>query len=871
MAEAAPTGAASGGDDLVALLRELGVRVEHGLSADEAARRLRDDGPNELPSPPRPGWPARLAGQFGDFMIQVLLVAALIALLAGETVDAVTILVIVVLNAGLGFLHEWRADRALQALRSLAPPRATVLRDGRAHGIDARELVRGDVVRVEAGDQVPADLRLCEARGLRVDESLLSGESVSASKDAHAPPAQAQAAGLPGDMLFQGTLVTAGRGVGVVVAVAARTRLGSLAGLMRAQGVRATPLQRRLAAFGRRLSWAILGIAAVLFVAGVAQGESWSLMALTAISLAVAGIPEALPAVITMLLALGARGMARQHALVRTLPAVEALGSVTVICSDKTGTLTVNRMSVQQGTTWGRLAPRELWSAAALCNDATHGQLPGQWLGDPTETALVERAQAEGIDVARLRAGRARRGELGFDPARKRMSTLHDRAGEPGMVALTKGAPEVVLARCVGVRTARGVDAGLLHEAGRQAQAMAERGMRVLAVAERRWPGGTARPAPDELDRQLELIGLVGLIDPPRPQAAEAVAQCRAAGIRVLMITGDHPATAVAIARSLGIAAPGDAAATGAELAALDDAGVERLVARVAVYARMDPAQKIRIVQALQHAGHVVAMTGDGVNDAPALRGADVGVAMGLGGTEVARQAAGLVLLDDNFATIVAAVREGRRIYDNIRKFVRYALAGNAGEIGALALAPLFGLPVALLPAQILWVNLVTDGLPGLMLAGQRAERDVMRLPPRAPGQGVLDGGLWQHALLVGLLICALCLGLQAWSAATAAAAGQTMVFTALTFTQLAHVLAIRSQRDAGFGRAWRDNPPLLGAVALTVVLQLGVVYWAPLQRVFHTRALSASELAACGACALLVATVVEVDKAWRRRRGAGD
>jgi Ca2+-transporting ATPase len=852
------------------------VQVDAGLAADEVASRLSHHGPNRLPEPaPRPLW-QRLLDPFRDVMIGVLLAAAVLSGLIGDLTDTVVILLIVVLNAAISLWQQWRADTALAALKRMAAPHATVRRDaGQVQVVDTEGLVPGDVVLLEAGNLVPADLRLHAVARLQVDESALTGESVTVEKTHGVLPDDGQPLGDRINMAFKGTLVTHGRATGLVVATGASTELGRVATLLGGTDSPATPLQLRLAAFGRRLSLVVLAICGVMFAIGVLlRGEPVLLMALTAISLAVAAIPEALPAVVTVLLALGARRLVKVHALVRRLPSVETLGSVTVICSDKTGTLTQNRMQVRQHRSWA--APDSaLWAAVALCNDATAG--PGGWIGDPTETALLQAAQDSGLEVAARRQAQPRRHEWPFDADRKRMATLHNDEGS-GWQASIKGAPESVLQRCL--------PGAARDEALALAQDWAAQGLRVLAVAQRQ---GTAADLAavlaqdaETFERDLTLLGLVGLIDPPRPEARAAVAECLSAGIRPVMITGDHPATALAIARDLGIARAGSNGSvaeviTGAELARLDDAALAAAVPRVSVFARMDPAQKIRIVAALQAQGDFVAMTGDGVNDAPALQAADIGVAMGKGGTDVAREAASLVLLDDNFASIVAAVREGRRIFDNIRKFIRYALTGNSGEIWVLFLGPLLGLPIALLPIHILWVNLVTDGLPGLALAAEPAERGVMQRAPRPPRESIFAHGLWQHTLWVGLLIGGLGLGVLAWVRGAGAAGGtggaaggdvqraQTMVFTLLTLAQMAHLLAIRSERDSLFRQGLLSNRPLLAAVLLTLVLQAATVYLPLLQPIFRTTALSAADLGLCVGLAALVFIAAEAEKAWRR------
>jgi Ca2+-transporting ATPase len=858
------------------LARQHGVDPAQGLQEKEASRRAEQHGPNEIQGRPnRSPW-RQFIDQFKDFMVLVLIGAAVISGVMGDFVDTLAILAIVVLNAVIGFVQAWRADRAMAALRQLAASHATVLRGGQAQVIAATELVPGDIVLLEAGNQVPADLRLIEIAQLKVDESALTGESVTVEKHAATLSGVAHALGDRLNMAFKGTTATHGRGRGLVVATGMATELGRVAGLLDRDTERSTPLQRRLAAFGKRLALVVLAICGVIFLVGVLRGEAPLLMILTAVSLAVAAIPEALPAVVTVLLALGARRMVSLNALIRRLPSVETLGSVTFICSDKTGTLTQNRMHAElllaDGLEWvpgtgapGPL-PLELLRAAALCNDASRDS-EGKWQGDPTEIALTQAALQAGLDKTDLGQQFERVQELPFDSQRKRMSTLHRIAD--GFIAYTKGAPETVIPLC---DTQWREDGPVpLQQAAvlAAAEALAARGLRVLALARRNHATLPGPGALAQVESGMSLLGLVGLIDPPRPEAALAVRDCQTAGITPVMITGDHPATALAIARRLGIVADGDAQVlTGLALAAMDEPALREHVASVRVYARVDPAQKIRIVEALQARGEFVAMTGDGVNDAPALRRADIGVAMGRGGTDVAREAASLVLLDDNFATIVAAVREGRRIYDNIRKFVRYALTGNSGEIWTIFLAPLLGLPMPLLPIHILWVNLVTDGLPGLALAAEPAERGIMRRPPRPPQESLFAHGLWQHILWVGLLIGGLCLLVQAWATATGHAHWQTMVFTVLTLSQMAHVLAIRSETESLWRLGLGSNRPLLGAVLLTFALQLATIYVPALNPIFKTEPLSLAELMLCLGAAAVVFMAVEIEKAWLRRKG---
>jgi Ca2+-transporting ATPase len=844
-------------EPIAACCRHLGTDAAQGLDELEAAARLTREGANALPDARRRGSLAMLAAQFSDFMILVLLAAALVSGLVGEASDTVVIVIIVLLNAVLGFVQEYRAERAMEALRRMAAPRARVLRQSQWRDVAADELVRGDVVALTAGDVVPADLRLLETHELRCEEAALTGESQPVDKDAIAMAEADAALAERRNMAYRGTLVVHGRAEGLVAATGAETELGRIARLLADQAEVQTPLQKRLADFGRRLAWGVLAICLFFFVAGVARGEAYELMFLTAVSLAVAAIPEALPAVVTIALALGAHRMVRRNALIRRLPAMETLGSVTYICTDKTGTLTQNRMHVQR--TW--LSPqtdeRRFWTAMALNNDCVF-DAAGEPQGDPTEVALHRAALAAGYDKRALEVAMPRLAELPFDSGRMRMATLHqsEAAVLDGYQLLVKGAPEAVLARCAQAPAA----------AHAQAEILAAAGMRVLAFAWRPLESLPHRPDQDELERELTFLGLAGLMDPPRPEARRAVKECRDAGITPVMITGDHPATAKAIAQELGIMDGGEVM-TGPQLASLSPQELAARAREVRVYARVDPEQKIRIVEALQARGEYVAMTGDGVNDAPALTRAEIGVAMGRQGTDVAREASSLVLLDDNFATIVGAVREGRRIYDNIRRFVRYVMACNMAEILTLFLAPFLGLPIPLLPIHILWVNLVTDGLPGLALAMEPAERGIMRRPPRPPRESLFAHGLWQHLLWVGLLMAAVSLITQYWAWHGGNPHWQSMIFTVLTLSQMGHVLAIRSERESLFRLGLFSNLPLFFAVLLTIALHMAVLYVPALNAIFHTTPLTAGELLVCLLISSVVFFAVEVEK-WLVRQG---
>jgi len=855
--------------------QRLETSLETGLSSREAATRQARFGPNTLrEAKPRSSW-LILGAQFADVMIIVLLVAAIVAGLLGEPEDTAAILAIVILNAIIGFVQEYRAQRALALLRQLSAHRARVIRDGKVGSIPTMELVPGDIVIIEAGNSIPADLRVGEAIQLRIDEAMLTGESVPVEK--HLGPVDSNQHLVLGDrksMAFKGTTVSYGRGRGIVVATGMGTELGQIAELLEKRVEVKTPLQRRLAQLGRYLAIAALAICAVIFVVGVQRGEPVVRMFLTAVSLAVAAIPEALPAVVTITLALGARKMLRARTLVRRLPAVETLGSVTYVCSDKTGTLTENKMRLTSVYAAGaRTASIEnhggepwnmLYTALALSNDAARDS-QGKTTGDPTEVALLEAAAAAGFDKLNLVGRLPRAREFAFDSNRKRMTTVH--RFTDGFLLFAKGAPEAILSRCVATLGPEGEQPINAAKIASVADQMASEGLRVLAVAYRKLKQVDSNLTETSAESSLILLGLVGLIDPPRAEAREAVRICQHAGITPVMITRDHPATARAIAGSLGIATPEAQVVNGADLARMTPEELDSHVQRVRVYARVDPAQKVRIVEALQKRGEFVAMTGDGVNDAPALKLADIGVAMGRGGTDVARDAADLVLLDDNFATIVAAVKEGRHIFDNIRKFVKFILASNSAEVWTIFLAPLLGLPVPLLPIHILWTNLVTDGLPGLALAVEPAEANVMTRPPRPPKESLFAHGLWQQMIWVGLMIAGLSLSSQAYAIRVGSEHWQTIVFSVLTLSQMANVMAVRSETESLFRIGLFSNLPLLGAVLVTVGLQMLVIYLPAFQKIFKTAALSATELVFILLLCSLVFFAVEFEK-WMVRRG---
>jgi Ca2+-transporting ATPase len=801
--------------------------------------------------------------QLADFMIALLVAAAVVSGLLGDIVDTIVIVVIVVLNAAVGVSQEYRAQRSVAALREMSAPLARVRRDGSVQEIAARDVVPGDIVLLEAGDVVPSDLQLLLTTDLGIDESALTGESVPVAKDAAAVTGTAQASGERGNMAFRSTLVTRGRGEGVTLATGHGTEIGKIADLLKSAGRQRTPLQTRLAKFSQRIALAVLAVCAIVFATGLMQGQPLLLMFLTALSLAVAAVPEALPAVITVALGLGARRLGDLNALVRRLPAVESLGSVTYICADKTGTLTENRMSlgviVADNQRYERLADivpgqlaEQIGNVLALCNDVT--TIAGEVKGEPTEIALMEGARDAGYEKSTLEIQMPRIDELPFEAARRYMVTRHQ--ADSTQLTLIKGAPERVLETCAEQLTANGrvpIDPANLA----MANVLAAEGYRVLALA--------SSAAGNDLEADWCFLGLVGLIDPPRTGVKEAISECRSAGIVPVMITGDHPATARAIATRLGFDVQPETAMSGSELASLDDSQLDQRVENVCVYSRVDPEQKIRIVRALQNRGHFVAMTGDGVNDAPALKHATIGVAMGERGTEVAREAAEIVLLDDSFATIVDAVHEGRRVFDDIRKFIRYTMTSNSGEIWVLMLAPFLGLPIPLLPLHILWINLVTDGLPGLALSAEPAERDVMQRPPRPVGEGIFTRSMVAHIFWVGLAIGGITLATQAYALDRDIENWQTMVFTVLVLSQLFHSIAIRSERFSLFSIGFFSNPALVLAIVGTVFAQLLVIYLPALNTVFHTAPLTLRELGLCFGLGSVVLLIVELEKLIRR------
>ena len=903
-----------------------------GLSASEASDRLLRVGPNELVQTTRISPLKILLSQFTDVLVIVLIIAAIISAFLGlskgestELLDAALIGVIVILNATLGFFQEYRAERSLQALKALAAPKAHVLRGGEAIMVAAREIVPGDIVLLAAGDRVPADSRLIELASLRTNEASLTGESLPVTKSTE-PLSQDTFLADRKNTVYMGTTVEGGRGKAVVVATGMSTELGKIATLVQQETKQETPLSRQLDRLGRQIGIAVLAIAIFVFAINAWRDISQvEVFFLTAVGLSVAAIPEGLPAVVTISLALGLQRMVKRNALVRKLPAVEALGAATVICSDKTGTLTKGEMNVRSilvGETWYEVRGegfdpsggiwvdgqpvrledhpdfRDLLISGLLCNDAVLRQEGSRWTidGDATEGALTVAAARAGLDANALRSEWPRVAEIPFTSERKKMSTLHARVSSeslPELLALpeatragrlvgvgekwlyVKGAPERILAACT-TQLVNGEGKPLTDYDRKQYvfrnQEMATRALRVLALARRSFPADLPSLEEGAMEQDLTLLGLVGMMDAPRQEATRAVEECKKAGIRVVMITGDHKLTAMAVAREMGILTEGELALTGEELEKISDEDLTRDVERIKVYARVAPEHKVRIIGAWRKKGHVVAMTGDGVNDAPALKRSDLGVAMGITGTDVAKESAYIVLLDDNFASSVAAVEEGRGIYDNMRKFVRYMLSTNSGEVLTIFIATLIALPLPLLPLQILWINLITDGFPALALTVEPKESGLMERKPRDPKAGILSGGIGFHIVWVGTLMTIGSLAMFTWALANRPAKAdhdeaRTLVFYVLTMFQVFHVLAIRVERKSVFTEGFFRNRHLIAAVGLTVAMQLLVIYAAPFQAAFKTYALPWQELLVATLVGSSVFFAVELEKWVRRRR----
>ena len=866
------------------------TRRDEGLTNKEVAVRREKFGYNEMTAKASTPWWKMLLTQFRDFMVLVLLGATLISAVLGEYVDAITIMIIVIINAVLGFVQEYRAEQSMEALKQLAAPAARVLRHGTISQISAKELVPGDILVLETGDKIAADGRLIDVNNLEVEEAALTGESLPVRKVADRQFQEDSPLGDRKNMIFAGTSITRGKGTAVVCATGMATEVGHIAKLIQTAEEEDTPLQRRLEQLGKLLVWGCMGVCLIVVITGLIKGEPVLLMLMAGISLAVAAIPEGLPAIVTVALALGVQRMIKRKAIVRKLPAVETLGCTTVICSDKTGTLTQNAMTVRNVYAGGSsyevtgsgyeikgqfLVGKQDFDArkdkslqqcltiGALCNNSVlkrnNVSISGIWRrltsdkdsgfaveGDPTEGALLVVAGKAGMWKENLEKSQTRIGEVPFESERRRMSVIYRSPG--GDILYSKGAPDTLLDLCRYYHTAKG-EAPLTPEVIAAINAanddMTSQALRVLAVAYRRLGRTETGKIGEELERELVFAGLIGMIDPPRAEVKEAIATCHHAGIKAVMITGDHQNTAIAVARELGIYQDDlHSSLTGKDLDDMQDDQLARTVTRTTVYARVSPAHKLRIVRALKRNGHIVAMTGDGVNDAPAIKEADIGIAMGITGTDVTKEASSMILVDDNFATIVAAVEEGRGIYENIRKFIRYLLACNIGEVLTMFIAALAGMPLPLLPVQILWVNLVTDGLPAMALGIDPRERDIMNRPPRQPGESVFSRGLSRKIISRGIQIgCSSVLVFAGvYYLQNDLALARTMAFCTLVFCQMFHVFDCRSELLNIFEMNIFSNMYLVGAVACSTLMQIMVIYLPFFNDVFETVPLSLSQ-----------------------------
>ncbi|MGB4771197.1 MAG: cation-translocating P-type ATPase [Chitinophagaceae bacterium] len=838
-------------EDLFVALRT----TPRGLNTEEVKLRRDTYGLNELTEKQKkPAWKLFLL-QFKDVMIVILLLAAVIAGLLGEIVDMGVIILIVTLNAVIGFIQEYRAEKTLEALKKMSVVMASVVRDEKMMIVPSPDLVPGDVIHLEAGASIPADIRILTAHQLQVNESALTGESLPVEKHSGVISEADVSLGDRLNMAYKGTVVIKGRGVGVVVATGMKTEIGKIASLLEVDET-ATPLKKRMADFGTTLSYIIIGICVLLFVVGLLKGERPLEMLLLAVSLAVAAIPEALPALITIALSLGAKRMMIRKALIRKLPAVETLGAVSFVCSDKTGTLTLNRMTVEAqhpiDQDFSLLGYSSLELGMLLNHDTR--VIDGSVVGDPTEVAIAQHyLQWPSSPHEEVFLQLPRVAEWPFDAVRKCMTTAHAFSG--GVLIICKGAEESIQARL-----AKPSDE--LHEV---ATRWSSEGMRVICFAYKIMDAIHSDIDVASVESGLVATGAVAMIDPPRNEVISSIHRCEQAGIKTVMITGDHLLTARTIAERIGILSKGQQATDGQELAKLSEEALDQQVENIRVYARVTPEQKLDIVRSLQRKGFYVAMTGDGVNDAPSLKAADIGVAMGINGTDVSKEAADMILLDDNFSTIVAAIEEGRRIYDNIRKFVRYIMTCNSAEIWTIFLAPLLGLPMPLLPIHILWINLVTDGLPGLALANEPAEKNIMERPPRNAKENLFARGVGAHIIWVGMLMAALTLGIQAWAVHANNDHWQTMVFTVLSLSQLAHVLAIRSEHQYLFRHGLLNNLPMTGAVVMTFALQMAVIYLPFANTVLKTSPLTMVELSICLGAAVVLFHAVELEKPIRK------
>lgn len=876
-----------------------------GISKEEAKRRLQEFGPNILQEKKGPSALKIFAEQFKNYLILVLVVAAIIAIFLGDVTDSLVIWVVIVLNAILGFYQEYRAEKSIEALKELTAPRAIVVREGDEETIMASELVPGDLVLLETGERVPADIRLSECASLEIDESLLTGESVPVKKIVERLEIKNIPIAERKNMAYMGTTVTRGRGRGYVVSTGMKTEIGRVAELIQAVETEQTPLQVKLKDLAKKLTYIVVIICLIVFFTGTLREGNIFEMFLNSVGLAVAAIPESLPAVVTITLALGVQRMAKRNAIIRKLPTVETLGSATIICSDKTGTFTKNEMTVRKiytnnnvfdVTNVGYEPKGEFYNnkskinpsknpslslalkIGALCNNAKL-EKNEKWhiIGDPTEGSLIVVAEKAGIKHEELNKQFSRIGEIPFESERKLMSTIH-KTPDGKEVAYVKGAAEVILSLS-NTLYSDGQVKKLTDEEKEEIlkinQEMASKALRVLAVAYKELPNTCQEYTPENVENNLTFVGLMGMLDPPREEAIEAVQKCKKAGIKVVMITGDNEFTANAVARELGLIEEDGKTLTGAELENMSDKELDEIVQEVNIYARVSPEHKLRIVNSLKKKNHIVAMTGDGVNDAPALRKADIGVAMGITGTDVAKEASDMILADDNFASCVAAVEEGRKIYSNIKKTVYYLLSTNIGEILIIFIGLLIGLPIPIVAVQILWINLVTDSFPALSLSVDIAEADIMLHPPRNPKEPVITKRMIYNMSVVAAVMCVSTLLLYSAALGVFSPLGvsysnldtaRTIAFTNMVFLQLVHTFIVHNQKESIFRKGTFSNKYIILATLISALLQLAVIYVPQLQTLFHTTPLSLFELALVALGSSSIIFVTEIVKFFERR-----
>ncbi|SHM52259.1 Ca2+-transporting ATPase [Caldanaerovirga acetigignens] len=884
----------------------LNTSLSEGLSSEIAQQRLKEFGYNELIGKKGPTLLEMFLSQFKDFLVIILIGASLISILIGEVIDSLVIILIVILNAVLGVVQEYRANKALDALKKMAAPEAKVIRDSMVQVIPARELVPGDLVLLEAGNYVPADLRLVECINLKIDESALTGESVPVEKNAEKVLNGEVSLGDRINCAFMGTVVTYGRGKGIVISTGMKTEIGMIASMIESYEEEITPLQKKLEETGKVLGIASLVICGVVFLMGLFRGIPFLEIFMTAISLAVAAIPEGLPAIVTIVLALGLQRMVKRNAIIKKLHAVETLGSTTVICSDKTGTLTQNQMTATKIFTDGqffsitgegyrpfgdfylndrKVDPRSnpalelLLKIGALCNDArleevSQEQDPPSWriFGDPTEGALIVAAAKAGLVTSELEKSEPRVKEIPFDSDRKLMTTIHPCGGI--YVAYVKGAPDVLLSRSKYIYKTNQIlplTQDDIKEINAANKTMASQALRVLALAYRPLDKLPEEPKSEDIEKELIFVGLIGMIDPPRPEAIEAIKICKQAGIRPVMITGDHKDTAVAIAKELGLMENETGVLTGAQLDSITDEELLKESKKVSVYARVSPIHKLRIVDAIKNNGHIAAMTGDGVNDAPALKKADIGVAMGITGTDVAKETADMILVDDNFASIVAAIEEGRVIYSNIRKFIFFLLSCNIAEILIIFVSMLAGLPIPLKPIQLLWINVLTDAFPALALGMENKEPDIMQRPPRKPEEPIIDGRMrWQIAIQSIFMTVAV-IGVFVYALKTTAdlEKARTFAFTTLIFSELLRAYTSRSETYSVFKIGFFTNRFMVLGTFISLILLLAVIYIPFLRTVFDTTYLTFMEMDIILLFGLIPFASAEISKIFLRKAKA--